>query len=213
VLEAAKDALVQACLGGRTTSGPGSALVGVTLVPDASVGGGNGRVYFGFLTAESRVARVEPVGLGLLAKVTLVFRCPDPRAYDPTVTTVSLAISPLRTRLVALGTVPSAPLFTLPGPWTQVVLYWEDSFDQVVSTLSVAGTLPVGETIQIDCGQQTITRIVGSTRTPANTWYQFGEFFQIDPGAQNGTLTPALFVTVDNGTGAGFNVQYRPAYR
>jgi hypothetical protein len=212
-LETARDALVRTCAGGATVTGPDSGLVTLQLTAD---GGGNGRFWSGYLATATDVVRRVPTGLAKRADVVLVFTCPDPRAYSTTLTSLTLAHF-TKTRPLPLGDVRSAPVFLLPGPISGGVLYWEDSFDTVLASLTIFARTPLltGETLEIDCGLERFTKIdAGGNRTPVNDWYEAGTFFEIDPAAKNGTPTPCVFTTVDNAPGGWTGtLQYRQAYR
>lgn len=199
-LELAKDVLVSTCAGGG--SGPSSAAVTIALVPS---GGGNGRQYTGYLAAPTKITRLEPVGLATWAKVSLSFTCPDPRAYDTSVTTVALSTTNTH---CAVGTAPSRPLITLDGPFSAAIIDYKLGNLTPRGTITITGVAASGEHVEIDCALQSVVHIDGSgNRTPRNTWLTAGNFFALDPADIVAGANPVIQI---GGTGTA---TYHKAWR
>lgn len=217
-LEVANDLLVATCAGGAT--GVSSAAVALALVPD---GGGNGRQWTGYLAAQTRVTRGDPVGGAVWMRATLVFHLPDPRAVDTTPTVVSLVNNTLTP--APLGTVTVRPVVALAhgafvplGVVSLVVQPFGGGANLARLDVSATATqVAAGETVEVDCEAQSVVHVSATgVRAPQNGWLTGGDFFALDPADAIGGNPSCLGIATGGATGGGggtATATYRRAWR
>lgn len=171
------------------------------------------RALYGVLQS-LECAAFTPTLLNGWVSGTITFLCANPYWFDISPTTVAFTTA----TDIPLGTAPSmgrddwSAVITITGAATTPTLTYKDYTGATVGTMIFSGYSPAaGDSIVIDCGRRTVTKIVSAVSSNAISTLTAGYTFPAlspDDASFTASLWPTL--TVSAGTGS---VTYYKAYR
>lgn len=102
-----------------------------------------------------------------------------------------------------IGTGTSAPLFTMKGAWSSGAsrtLTYKNAAGIVLGSLTLTAptgaSLASGDQLEVDCGEETITKVTSSgVRSDAADWLDTGDFFVLDPSDRLTNASPLVAVS------------------
>jgi hypothetical protein len=129
--------------------------------------------------------------------------CNQPFKFDADVT--RLALGTFRTP-IPVGTLPSAGIVFLPGPWTTRTLILRDTGGVEVDRLTIARSVLDTETVRVDLWKRTAHRITSAgVETNVISGIASGTgFFEIDPLRCRANRVAGSFPTLELSAGAGY---------